>query len=328
MSAIRLGLCIPERKKSAICLPERIEALCDEKNIKIIEIDIDADLESQGPFDVLLHKIIDYYNVFPIQEADEKVKRLVSYATRHSKMVVLDDFDWCLRLTKRKSMIEVFEHCQFIMDDIKVFFPKTVELTAEMSSSDIERVIRNTDIRLPVVAKPFNAALDDGSHNMALVFSEERLIDLKRPCLIQEFCNHSGVYYKVFVVGDRFNICENPSIRDFHQKDSDCPTIFFNTRTIAKVGQPFNSNLHDKDPNDHDWLSCDQQPNMLNRNLIKDIIQRMRQKTGIQLFKFDLIVERDTGHYGLIDMNQFPSFRGIDSKHFPKHLVELITNYQ
>lgn len=50
---------------------------------------------------------------------------------------------------------------------------------------------------------------------MAIIFSEEDLQDIKPPCVIQSFINHNAVLYKVFVVGDSYTVVERPSLKNF-----------------------------------------------------------------------------------------------------------------
>lgn len=50
---------------------------------------------------------------------------------------------------------------------------------------------------------------------MAIIFSEEDLNDVKPPCVIQSFINHNAVLYKVFVVGDFYTVVVRPSLKNF-----------------------------------------------------------------------------------------------------------------
>lgn len=50
---------------------------------------------------------------------------------------------------------------------------------------------------------------------MAIIFSEEDLKDVKPPCVIQSFINHNAVLYKVFVVGESYTVVERPSLKNF-----------------------------------------------------------------------------------------------------------------
>ena len=63
---------------------------------------------------------------------------------------------------------------------------------------------------------------------------------------------------------------------------------------------------------------------MLDNDVIEEIIERLQDISGCSLFKFDVLIESETGNYALIDFNQFPSYEGINEKYFPEHLVEHI----
>ena len=320
---ITLGLCIPKGKKSRIRFPERIQSLCDKADIFITDININGNLEKQGPFDILLHKALDYHNEYEADEANQKIAKLISYASKHKKMVVIDDFNWCFNLTNRKSMTELLKSCQFTLNGIKVFLPKTVDLSNSMMECEIENVVRENRMKFPVVSKPHSAYFDDGAHDMSIIFSLDDVTKLQQTCLIQEFCNHGGVLYKVFVVGSTYDICERPSIKDVSDMGSQ-DIIHFDSFCVSKTGHPFLKDLHLSDPNKRHWYNSNEKPNMLDHDVTKAIISRIHRCTGLFLFGFDILIEKKTGNYALIDINQFPSYAGTGDQSFPKHLVELL----
>lgn len=53
------------------------------------------------------------------------------------------------------------------------------------------------------------------SHQMAIIFNEEGLADIKPPCVAQTFVNHNAVLYKIFVLGDQYFVVERPSLKNF-----------------------------------------------------------------------------------------------------------------
>lgn len=61
----------------------------------------------------------------------------------------------------------------------------------------------------------FSIVLPSVHLQMAIIFSEEDLNDVKPPCVIQSFINHNAVLYKVFVVGDSYTVVERPSLKNF-----------------------------------------------------------------------------------------------------------------
>lgn len=330
MLPLQLGICIPEGKRSRIGFPDRISTLCKEANIRIIEIDIDEDIENQGPFDILLHKVLDYYNEFEcIEEAKRKIDKIVSYTVRHPEVIVLDDFQWCWRLTNRRLMTELIKACTFSTDNFQVFLPKTIDVNEKMSFASIKGEINDRRMKFPVLIKPYSAYFDDGAHVMALVFSMDGLKKIKKPCIIQEFCNHSAVCYKVYVVGQKFNVCERPSIKDLDDTQlKSYRTIYFDSFRVSKTGQEFFKDLHESDPNTRHWLSSDEKPDLLDTGVIQEIVTRIHNITGLNLYGFDILVEKGTKNYALIDINQFPSYRGIDENHLPRNLVELLVSFR
>ena len=52
------------------------------------------------------------------------------------------------------------------------------------------------------------------SHEMFLVFNEDGLKKLKTPIVMQEFVNHYGVVFKVYVVGEHIKCVKRRSLRD------------------------------------------------------------------------------------------------------------------
>ena len=219
-------------------------------------------------------------------------------------------------------MTEVLQACQFSMCGIDVFVPKILEVPQNSTLGDVQEIVRNNHVTFPILAKPLSASAGDRSHLMTLIFSYENLIDLPIPCLMQEFCQHSGVLYKIYVVGDNVNLCQRPSIKDV--ECSSKKTLTFDTRNVSKTGKAFLPEFHETDPNKRKWLSCDEKPDMLNRVVVDEICQRMRKKTNLHLLGLDILVENGSGNYAVIDVNHFPGYVGINENYFPQHLVELI----
>lgn len=224
-------------------------------------------------------------------------------------------------------MVEVIHSCQFKLNGIKVFLPKTLDITAAMTSADIMDEILKNRVKFPVISKAYSAYFGEGAHEMAVLFSNDCIKNLEKPCLLQEFSNHGGLLYKVFVVGKKFNICERPSIKNLYPNIMTNRTLHFDSFRVSKTGQSYIEDLHPADPNKRRWRNCDELPDMLDKEVVHEIISRIQSFTGLYLFGFDILVEEKTGNYALIDINRFPSYAGISEEHFPKHLVELFQSF-
>lgn len=75
------------------------------------------------------------------------------------------------------------------------------------------------------VAKPLLADGSETSHALALVYDRDGLAQLARgdlaairpPCVLQEFVDHGGSLFKVYVVGDVTNLTRRRSLPDMHR---------------------------------------------------------------------------------------------------------------
>jgi len=329
MLPLRLGLCVPKGKATRMNLPDRILEACKKANIKVVNIDVEKCIDAQGPFDFILHKILDHYNdkEVGVEKAEQKIDDFVEYTKTHPEIIVVDNLEFCWRLTNRKLMIDLIRKCTFTLKDINVFLPKTLDVAEKYSFTNIKAEMNERYFQFPVVVKPYSAYFDNGAHLMSLVFNMDGLKKIKKPCLIQEFCNHSGKCYKVFVIGTRYHICERPSIQNLNEKMSELRTnsnIVFNSFQVSKTGQQFHEELHGVNPNQRCWMTSDEKSDLLDSEIIEEIITRMHNISGLYLYGFDILVERETNNYALIDINQFPSYKDIDQSHFANDLVFLL----
>jgi len=322
MASLRLGVLIPTNKKAKIKLPERILKSCEDENIDVVDLSNEEDLYTKGPFDVLLHKVTDYYNELSQAEAAAKIQRVKDYSSRYQKMAIIDNFDGSEKLTDRFYQTKLMKSCEMCVDGIKVFVPKVLEIPKGISVMEVNEIISSNNVKFPILVKPGVASVTEGSHDMRLVFNHENLTDLKLPCVIQEFCNHGGVVYKVYIINGDFYMCERPSIKDVDCQSRD--SLYFDTRKISKLEKSFVPDLHGNDPNQRTWMTCDDKPDLLNREVVSALSELIRKSTHLNLLGIDILIESATGNYALIDVNHFPGYSGINEKHFVKSMVQLI----
>jgi len=51
---------------------------------------------------------------------------------------------------------------------------------------------------------------------MSVIFNERGVADCKPPCVAQSFINHNAILYKLYVVGDHYQMVERPSLKNFY----------------------------------------------------------------------------------------------------------------
>ena len=312
MSLIRVGLCLIQRRYNKLKFQQYAKDFAS-NGFEFILIDMDSDIEEQGPFDVIIHKIPDF-NL-------EKRNKLQQFAEKHEHdMIMIDSVELAEKMTDRVEMTAILKSCELEADGIKVFVPKSVLIKENTSLEEVKNILRKEDFSFPILTKPLIAACNVNCHDITIIFAEEFLTDMPIPCIIQEFCNHGGILYKVYMMGESYRCCQRPSIKNLNCSPQ--PSLFFDTRTISRTNKPFQPGLHGCDPKSVIWKSSDDDPNMLNRTVIQEIIRKIRRTSNISLAGIDIIIEEETGNYGIIDLNYFPGYDGVGH-----HFVEDLSNF-
>lgn len=148
---------------------------------------------------------------------------------------------------------------------------------------------------------------------MMVIFNEKGLKDCQPPCVAQDFVNHSAILYKVFIVGNNFDVVERPSLRNFYAADCESlETLFFNSHDISKSGS------------NSEWSVISAEDEALrvqpNYEIFEHIVARVTKIFGLVLVGVDVVIENHSGKYAIIDVNVFPGYDGYPN--FSKYLVE------
>jgi len=305
-------------------LPKVLQDLCKDGSMEFIVIDMSKSLEEQGPFDVIIHKVLEWYNQGH-EVGNAKLRKLLNYVGSCSKVPkVLDPIEETVRLADRFYSMKILEDCQFVMKGISVFVPKFTFLK-KTDSENILDIVNKNGMDFPIITKPPVTRCDAEAHDMAIIFSEEAVDDINFPCVIQQFVNHSSILYKVAAVGQRMYICERPSVKNL-QRSLD-RTVYFDSMTVSKRNV-HNKDLHDRNPQKMNFqtsVSCDLP--LLDEDVVGELIKRITSRIDLSLFGVDIIVDEKTGDYGLIDLNYLPSYDGVLT-HFAGDLYHKLQTFK
>jgi len=320
---IRLAVILPDVKARKIRIPERIKNICMRKGVSVTIIDALNTDTIEGEFDVLLHKALDFYNEEELnsESADEIIERVKIFIEKNPKMVVIDNLENSRMMSNRKHCHDVMNQCSSGVGPITVFVPRSLEIPAGLSSGSIRELVEESKICFPILAKPIHTS----NKHMSLIFSLDDLDDFETPSLVQEFYNHSGVMYKVFVMGDRYNVIQRPSIKDYTESMLQKP-IKIDSRNVSKMGRGFHPEIHQRDPAKQNWLNSFDNPDLLNREVLELLCKRMSETAGLKMFGLDILVVKETGNYALVDINQFPGYKGVPDDVFADNFIEMIVN--
>lgn len=300
-----------------------LTAACKRRGIQLVKIDMNSHLEDQGPFDLILHKVTALYAqaLNNNQKATNALSMFENYLKKHPETFVMDPLPGVHKLLLRNQTYELLR--QHFKHDEKVFTPTYVELSTR-NIQENAKLVKQANVTFPVVCKPVTGGGGVEAHEMAVVFNEVGLSEFRLPCVAQSFINHGAVLYKLFVLGPVWFVIVRPSLKNFYAGVDGCfgintleeqETVFFNSSSVSKADSQSPLNQLDPDDMEDDLPKAD--PAIFNR-----IVASLREALNMDLLGIDVIIDSNTGKYGIIDVNAFPSYDSVPN--LMEHLVDLL----
>uniref|UniRef100_A0A7S3XBX7 Inositol-tetrakisphosphate 1-kinase n=1 Tax=Picocystis salinarum TaxID=88271 RepID=A0A7S3XBX7_9CHLO len=321
-----LGFALHPKKRKSFVTPKLVEEL-ERAGFKMKQLDPSKPLEEQGRVDVLLHKMT---------SRDDWSKRLENYAKEHPRTCIVDHPDDIAVLANRMTMLRPAR---------KARLNTPAQFLLESPECAVQEALETRGMKLPLVAKPLRAGGSSGSHTLGIIYDQQGMKDLldgkleplRPPVVLQQFLEHEGVLFKVYVLGDTVQAVHRPSVHDARLKnkaketcttESEKGNSFINRKVEHDLGpgekEVAKSSEHEE-PHVQMWTymsrTCPngEKPVGLHvqmppqEKLIK-IARKLRDVLNLELFNFDLIRcrehleegERDV--YYIIDINYFPGY--------------------
>ncbi|KMZ56035.1 Inositol-tetrakisphosphate 1-kinase [Zostera marina] len=218
------------------------------------------------------------------------------YRKQHPEVTVLDPPDAVRHVHNRQSMLEDVAELNLSNCYGKVGVPKQLVILRDPSS--IPDAVISAELNLPLVAKPLVSDGSVKSHQLSLAYNLYALSKLEPPLVLQEFVNHGGVLFKVFIVGDAIKVVRRFSLPDVNKCE---PSNDAGVYKFPRVSSATSS----ADEADLDPSIAEHPPKPLLEMLAKELHERL----GLQLFNIDIIREHGTkDKYYVIDINYFPGY--------------------
>ncbi|CAN6542194.1 unnamed protein product [Malus baccata var. baccata] len=211
--------------------------------------------------------------------------QLVEFRVKNPNAVILDSPEAIKRLHNRISMLQVVSELKIEHESNTFGIPKQIVIYDKETLFDRQAW---EGLKFSVIAKPLVADGSAKSHKMALVFNHDGLDNLKPPIVLQEFVNHGGVIFKVYVVGGYVKCVKRESLPDVSEEEK-----LGSLDGLMSFSQI--SNLANNERTDD--------------NFITDIARCLQQAMKLNLFNFDVIRDARFGNrYLIIDINYFPGY--------------------
>ncbi|KAH9655492.1 Inositol-tetrakisphosphate 1-kinase 3 [Citrus sinensis] len=213
---------------------------------------------------------------------------------KHPEVTILDPPDAIKHLHNRQSMLQDVADLNLSDCNGKVRVPRQMVITKD--SLSIPDQVFEAGLKLPLVAKPLVVDGSAKSHELFLAYDRFSLSELEPPMLLQEFVNHGGILFKIYIIGETIKVVRRFSL----------PNV--SKRELAKVVGVFrfprvSSAAASADDADLDPGIAELPP----RPLLERLARELRRRLGLQLFNIDMIREhgmRDV--FYVIDINYFP----------------------
>ncbi|XP_065632952.1 inositol-tetrakisphosphate 1-kinase 4 isoform X2 [Quercus suber] len=263
-------------KKETSFLKPNFRGLARTKGIKFVCIDVNRPLSDQGPFDVVLHKLL----------AKEWCEIIEDYGHKHPEVTVLDPPDAIQHLRNRKSMLQGVLDLNLSDCHGKVGVPRQIVVTKDPSSIPYE--VTKAGLKLPLVAKPLLVDGTAKSHKLFVAYDQLSLAELEPPLVLQEFVNH----------GESITVVRRFSLPNHGKRDLSKVAGMYPVPRIS-------SYLSSAEDADLDPIIAEHPP----RPLLEKLATELRRRLGLRLFNIDMIREHGTRDvFYVIDINYFPGY--------------------
>lgn len=274
----RVGILLDSKKWTQY--GQTLIAALSQRGMDAVQIRGDIDLEQQGPFAFIVHKII-----FEFSEDTLLSSSLAKYIQAH-------DLNTSCSV---KTIADIMDR-----DRTYSLIKQHVGAASVPSWSCFRsfRDIRTPPLRFPLICKSILACSTSMSHELVVyqtpddLFNDPGLASMDNyfPILLQEYISHQR-YYKLYIIDTFFYLLEIPSI------SPDSPVFRFNSASL---------------PSSHTYVLdvhtlLQKNPHLF--ETIKQIVENVRTVFETKLLGIDLVV--DNGIVYIVDVNYFPTYRGL-----------------
>jgi len=289
-------------------------------NFDIDAINLNVPVDSQGPYDCIIHKITDL--IAKANNGDIETKKQVdnfkNYVDSHPNIPVLDPLDVVCKLMDRITANDLLEKVRNEEEGKgKALFELPDYVIKPLNKEKLK------DIHFPIMCKRINACSSKIAHEMVLVPSLDKVDEARKMMslstnkedeefIIQQFINHDGILFKIYVYDGNFKVIIRPSLNNVQSQD----IVFFDSQKIPKEFKE-QEKIEDGAPPPNSFANLspkeviDRKTQLLDESRINEITKDLGDCLNLTLFGYDVIIDSVTNDYYIVDVNYFPAFSGV-----------------
>ncbi|CAN1284812.1 Inositol-tetrakisphosphate 1-kinase 2 [Linum perenne] len=274
LQQVVVGYALTSKKKKSFLQP-KLEVLARNKGISFIAIDLNKPLGDQGPFDIVIHK---------------------DYRQKHPEVTVIDPPNAIRHLSNRQSMLQYVADLKLSDFYGTVCIPR--QMVIDRDPSSIAHEVSKAGLKLPLVAKPLLVDGTAKSHQLSLAYDEFSLSELEPPLVLQEFVNHGGVLFKIYIMGESIKVVRRFSLPNVTNCELEKVAGVMRFPRVSCAAA--SADEADLDP------SVAELPPL---PLLERLAKELRCQMGLRLFNIDMIREHGSKDvFYVIDINYFPGY--------------------
>eukprot|EP00298_Acanthocystis_sp_HF-20_P007900 c17352_g1_i2.p1 GENE.c17352_g1_i2~~c17352_g1_i2.p1 ORF type:complete len:365 (-),score=110.10 c17352_g1_i2:23-1078(-) len=323
-SVLRVGILFNVKKIKNFVTPKFVQ-VGKEMGFETKIIDLEKDIETQGPFDIFLQKTTGDLGD-DVTKNEEKLNKIKDYFSKHPHIKVIDPIDSSDKLSDRSYLIKLFAS-----DHEKGYgTPQTFVVRNESDFSYLK-----DNFSGPLVCKKLVACGPNSSHKLSIVFNKENIHLFDPPFVAQKFINHSGILNKIYVIENSVHILLKQSFQNI-PKNFDFDQVFeFNSQeSMEKVNKSFAQHMKTEDESSIIFKEADKFQvrteemmiddkkytisikssekyfEKIDKKRILEITNIIQFDSKIELFGFDLLID-ENNYYHIVDLNYFPGFKDV-----------------
>ncbi|KAK3279762.1 hypothetical protein CYMTET_12371 [Cymbomonas tetramitiformis] len=295
-----------QAKKVKNLLTEDVVRACRESGIELKQIDFSTALDKQGPFDAILHKV---------PSSPAILEQIKAYGARQPHVVILDHPEAVRQIEDRQTMLNCC--VGLTISEAAVQAPRQIHIPECSQRKQIQELVETNALRLPFIVKPLCAGGKATAHDMFIVRNYDELAALQPPLIVQEFINHGGILYKVYVLGEDTMVDVRQSLPDVHLEDSlrDRGEVCLgHTRNNARGAdaEAGSVRLCNVPRLSQNVIASTSTVAKVSEALVTEVSRSLRTRLGLKMFNFDLIRDlQNEDDYYIIDINYFPGYEKL-----------------
>jgi len=284
---------------------------------------------SQQPhFDVLVHKLTEDLT----SEGGGKIAALEAYLAANPRTKIVDPLGAVRRVVSREVTCRALDlivgggggDVGGVRRQPRYFvYPSSDGL-------DFDLLMTEHGVEYPVICKPLVACGTPSSHQMVVVVSAGGLSQLSSAggYLVQQFHNHDGRFYKVYVIDTDVEVFVRPSLPNL---SPDLRSVEFDSRfayptldDFCAVEQSDKAVAAAPPATAYSTSSSKLSREHKLYQSFHDVAMGIREEFGLTLFGFDVVIPSEpaapeAGQLLVVDVNFFPSYKEVED--FPQRFL-------